>query len=85
MSDYTVADVLEEGQWQKRACKACDHMKVVPVPGYLSVEVCNHPLSAGRYTTYQARYNRVTYHGEESCGASGRWFLDRAAMDRACK
>lgn len=75
----TEAYVMDpEGYWNKRFCRECEH-RLVLGEYKPPVEVCNHPKSGGRYTTHQAREDVLR------CGRAGNWFVDRAAMDRACK
>ena len=73
-TDSAVLDP-DTNQWQRRACVQCEfHHR--PKRG---ADVCLHPKSAARYTTEQARDDRAM------CSPLGRWWVDREAMDRACK
>lgn len=60
-------------------CAACEHVLNIPTVDFVTVKVCGHPKSGGRFTAWQAREDVLR------CGPGGAWYLDRAAMDRACK
>ena len=72
MSDYTTVDIMDvDGNWTRRACADCVHVKVFDTGEFVTVMVCHHPKSGGRFTAYQARYDELR------CGHGGQWWEQR--------